>query len=231
MEIDSQYFSKNSFQTPSQKGMLSEISNIISQDYAPISPVDNKSSNTELALTRSELLEVSQNICLYYAPKFPANTQKLVLIPVDRQHIYACWNLGSDQDHLLAKSMMDKQLMLSIYPQQRTEQQKPQAVFEMAINNLQAQQKIRLPVSETAIHYFASIAEKGFSPLLESTEIKPFHKAEGLDDKENTRNFKARIDRKRDSVMTINKNSLNIRPISVKSHYASSHQAAKGLKQ
>ena len=63
------------------------------------------------------MFEISEEIRQDFAPKASNNTQELVLLPVDPDHLYAYWNLGDDKLNTTQKNDSGNQLTLRIYPE------------------------------------------------------------------------------------------------------------------
>jgi hypothetical protein len=128
--------------------------------------------DTKKKLTQKELLEVSDNISKYYAPKYLRLEVKLVVLPVDSQHLHVYWQLPEDkpQSVTVPPSSSDK-LMLRIHSvHTQTHETKP--IVEFAIGEQQTKQKIKLPVTNKGAVYSVSIGKiipkYGFVQLIKS---------------------------------------------------------------
>lgn len=145
-----------------------------------------------LKLSRQELLEVSQNISLYFAPRISSNINKLVLLPIDPQHLHAYWGLGDVQNEVSSLSKTSDDKVLRIYSQEvRGDVVKSKPVVDFKLQESQAKQVISLPVTNRRETYFAKIGElnstEGFVALINSNTTPCFRgKKElieaGLDD-------------------------------------------------
>lgn len=237
----------NKFQTPLSRIELFEISNEISKRFTPVKPVKMPELGNDIKLSNKELLEVSQNINLYYAPSISSSTKRLVLLPIDPQHLYAYWSLGDNQTNKISQTLIQGQLTLRIYSKSDGNQDavKVRPVIEIAIHEVQARQRIRLPAaaSNGAVVYSASIGEyvpeNGFVSLLESNNTHAFQGIEGDNDSRDKGDYSldsSNVEYKetRDSSInqagSINKATLYDKPLSVKSHYAGSNRSGRRKK-
>ena len=139
------------------------------------------------ALSRQELLEVSQNISLYFAPRISSNNKKLVLLSIDPQHLYAYWNFDDDesQNKTPSSSNTSDNKMLRIYSQEvRGDVVKSKPLVEFKIQGSQAKQLISLPIINRKETYFAKIGElnssKNFIPLIISNNTACFSRQKKL---------------------------------------------------
>lgn len=159
---------------------LLEVSVQISQRYSPVKPIEPPPNETHLSFSEQELQEVSKNISLYYSPKITLSTKKLVILPVDPQHLHVYWSLGDDQNQALTERLHEDKLTLRVFSKdkQNTQTVTSNTVFEMPVHNPQAKQRIRLPQIENAAVYSASIgtenADEHFEAILDSNHIHPF---------------------------------------------------------
>lgn len=126
-----------------------DISNDKSRDYAPVLFVELPNPGKSNQLSKKDLLEVSQNISLYYAPKISSGFKKIVVLPIDPEHIYVYWNLGDAQDIALSQHISNKELSLRIYSEsvEKKESVSLKPVIEFDINALQTGKKISLPTT------------------------------------------------------------------------------------
>jgi hypothetical protein len=130
-------------------------------------------------LSRQELLEVSQNISLYFAPRISSSIKKLVLLPIDPQHLYAYWSLGDVQNEALSLSKTCHDKVLRIYSQEvRGDVVKSKPVVDFKLQESQAKQVISLPVTNRRETYCAKIGEvnstEGFVTLINSNTTPCF---------------------------------------------------------
>jgi hypothetical protein len=176
--MDFQHSSENNLQArPSRKEMF-EISNEISNCFSSDVSVEKAKVESITKLSRAELLEVSQKISLYYAPKRISNSQKLVVLPIDPQHLYVYWNLGKNQAPSLSQKLANNELSLRVFLQ--SEGKRPW--YETAIHEFQAGKTIKLRTAEKATVYSASIGSSGldnnFVSLLKSNKTYAFQAKE-----------------------------------------------------
>lgn len=210
-----------------------EISCEISRKHVPVQPKKQINLGNSTELSSKKLLEVSQNISLYYAPKISSAFKKLVILPVDPEHFYVYWNMQEKHNFELSQSISKQQLVLRVYAQsiEIKEIKKLKPFAEFTINNLQSGQKISLPSDHQSTVFSAcigkSMSKNTFEPLLVSRHSDVFI---------------AKTDQN-EQIESINLSSLeNIetqKPESglfnsrrpVKSHYASTNNSAKGKKR
>lgn len=136
-------------------------------------------------LSRKDLLEVSQNISQYYAPKVSLSTQKLVLLPIDPNHVYAYWNLIENQPDTISPHLNNdgakSQWTLKVFSHHKNRQARltKKPVTEISINELQAGRKIQLPMANKETIYSAQIGreteEMYFTPLIRSNNTSPLY--------------------------------------------------------
>lgn len=138
----------------------------------------SSSKSVASKLSRQELLEVSQNISLYFAPRI-SNIRKLVLLPIDPEHLYAYWNLGDVQNEALSLSKTSNDKVLRIYSQDvRGDVVKSKPVVDFNVQKSQTKQVISLPLINRRETYFAKIGElnptEGFVALINSNTTPCF---------------------------------------------------------
>lgn len=129
----------------------------------------NSATDESLKLSRAELREVSQNISLYYAPKQPLSGRKLVLLPVDPEHIYLYWNLVDIESGESFQDMRDQELKLSIYSHSKDNQKTVKKIVETTIQNAQSSHQITLPFVQSSGFYSATLSQ--YLPEKESVEL------------------------------------------------------------
>ena len=141
---------------------LLEISQEISQEFAPNSNTRAPSPDNQVNLSADEMLAISEEIRLRFTPKASDNNKEVVLLPVDPGHLYAYWNLGDDKLNTLQHHDAGNQLTLRIYSESKgqTETTITRPWFEIAIDRTQAQQKISLPSPTHATAYSATIGKR-----------------------------------------------------------------------
>jgi hypothetical protein len=220
----------NNFQALLSRKELFEISGEISKRFAPVKPVKTTELLEKSKPTQQELLEISQNISRYYAPRISSNSQKLVVLSIDPQHLYVYWSLDENRDYTLSRSILNKEMVLRVYSQLKGKQPPTSAnpLVEIAINDFHSRQKIYIPAPETPTVYSASIGQTiagdGFVSLIDSNIT---HAVQGTE--EQNINIK-----KQDNVVDyknagfIDVGVLYERPGSVKSHFASTNNSGKG---
>lgn len=139
-----------------------EISQEISRKYSPMVSAKSFGLAKRIALTSKELFEISEEITRKYAPKLNSDTPKLLLLPIDPQHLYASWNLGDSKVTSVAMDDTHKQdIVLRIYPK-RDETITVNAVndwFDVAIKPEQTRQKVLIPKEYKASKYTAAIGK------------------------------------------------------------------------
>lgn len=157
-------FSNSSYDPPielSPKEML-EISQEINRDFAPDFSIKKPEPASQHKLSAKEMLEISEEIRQDFAPRASNNTQELVLLPVDPDHLYAYWNLGDGKPNTALKIDSRNKLTLRIYsePDKNAEIAITKSWFDVAIDRYRAQQSVFLParVHETA--YRATIGKR-----------------------------------------------------------------------
>ncbi len=129
-------------------------------------------SKKTLRLSRKELLEISQNISLYYAPKVSSNEKKLVLLSVDPEHLHVYWNLAEEHKRGFSTPTPNSDLTLQIYSEEnRRGLVKIKQVADYKVNRSLLKQTVSIPSSKTSKTYFATIAESNVEqkPNLEIT--------------------------------------------------------------
>ena len=164
----------NNVQTPLSRKELFEISDEISKGFTPVKSVKTTDLLDYSMLTRQELLEVSQNISRYYAPRISSNSQRLVVLSIDPQHLYVYWSLDEKQDFKLSRSILNKEMVLRVYSQLKGKRAHASAkpLVEIAIDDFHSRQKIFIPAPITPAVYSASIGQTtagdGFVSLIDS---------------------------------------------------------------
>ncbi len=217
--------SENAFQAaPSMQDMF-KISEEINKDFSPADFVKESKKDKDAKLSSQEMLEVSENISLYFSPGVTSNKQRLMLLPVDPQHLYAYWSMDGQSSNKVANRLLNDQVVLRVYASSEGDNGVEQTLaVEVTVHELQSQQRIRLPFSEQVIDYSASIgvltSEKGFDSLLKSnnTLLAPQKSViQSTSDKE--------------SKPLVADQTLYDTVATVKSHYASSNPSGQGNKK
>jgi len=151
-------------------------------------PINKPKQANDKSLSRKELLEVSQNISRYYAPKVSSSAQNLVLLTIDPNHLYAYWNLIENQPDTLSRHLSNDEWVLRVNVQHQVHpvNKKEKSVTEIKINKLHSKQEIKLPSVKKGMVYSASIGrvdEKNkFDPLIKSNTTQPLYGKEMLSD-------------------------------------------------
>ncbi|MDP2902531.1 MAG: DUF4912 domain-containing protein [Methylovulum sp.] len=117
-----------------------------------ISSTFYSSHHSGIQLSPQEIFEISQEISHKFAPCASTGSPELVLLPVDPYHLYAYWNLGGLKGAIKSKDEPDSLLVLRIYwrPDENTGISNTKIWFDVALDNLQSGQKVRLPIDGTA---------------------------------------------------------------------------------
>ena len=114
----------------------------------------------EYNLSSHEMLEISENISLDFAPKAANNSQKFVLLPVDPHHIHAYWNLSDYLPDNRKNSASKDQLTLRVYSEaDQKALTETSSWIDAPINSARSQQNIFLPNRTYDISYSASIGK------------------------------------------------------------------------
>jgi hypothetical protein len=133
-----------------------------SSEETKLSPEELKLPPEKIKLSPEEMLDISEEIRLNFAPKASDNTQELVLLPVDPDHLYAYWNLGDDKLNTRPKNDSGDQLTLRIYSEanKNTEVTKTKPWFDVAIDSTKAQQSVFLSMRDHETAYRATIGKR-----------------------------------------------------------------------
>jgi hypothetical protein len=139
-----------------------EISQEINREFAPGFSTPIPSPAHQHKLSPKEMLEISEEISLDFAPRASNNTQELVLLPVDPDHLYVYWNLDDDKLNSTHKNDAENQLTLRIYsePDKNTDTLKTKSYFDVAIDGAQAQQQVSIPMRAHETTYCATIGKR-----------------------------------------------------------------------
>lgn len=138
-----------------------------------------------LVLSKQELLEVSQNISLYYAPRVSIDANKLVLLSIDPEHLYAYWRLSDNDRPACVPSSAENEMLLRVYSQEKTEAKvKSKLVADFVVKGSQSKQVITLPAPKKTEIYFARLGKlnpiQEFIPLIKSNDTSGFKTKEVL---------------------------------------------------
>lgn len=143
----------------SSKDIL-ETSLEINEAFAPILALETTDLTDLSNLSPEEILEISENISLDFAPKVSNNSQKFVLLAVDPDHIHAYWNLADSLRDDRKNSALRDQLTLRVYSEpDKKDRAKIPSWIDVPINSSRSQQNIFLPNRTYDISYSASIGK------------------------------------------------------------------------
>jgi len=139
-----------------------EISQEINREFTPGFCIKKPEPIPQHKLSRKEMFEISEDIRLNFAPRASNNTQELVLLPVDPDHLYAYWNLGDDKLNTTPKKDSENQLTLRIYSEanKNTDTLKTKPWFDVAIDSTQAQQSVFISMRAHETAYRATIGKR-----------------------------------------------------------------------
>ena len=139
-----------------------QISQEINLAFTPIFSVEIATPACQYQLSSKEMLQISDTISQDFAPSESNNTQKLVLLPVDPDHLYAYWNLGDDPSGRTQKTNPGHQLTLRIYsePDNLVDTLKKKPYFDVAVDGAQAQKNIVLPWHTHQTVYSATLVNR-----------------------------------------------------------------------
>jgi len=139
-----------------------EISQEINQEFAPNFSLKKPEPAAQYTLSPKEMLDISEEIRLDFAPKASNNTQELVLLPVDPDHLYAYWNVADCQPITTPEIDSGNQLTLRVYSEANKNRAitKAKSWFDVALDSVQAQQKVFLPIRADETTYSATIGSR-----------------------------------------------------------------------
>ncbi|MEI6068006.1 MAG: DUF4912 domain-containing protein [Methylococcaceae bacterium] len=139
-----------------------EISQEINRAFTPIFPIEIAAPACQHPLSSKEMLQISEEISLDFAPRASNNTQKLVLLAVDPDHLHAYWNLGEDPSGSTQKTDPGHQLTLRIYsePDNLADTLKKKPYFDVAVDGAQAKKNITLPQHTHQTTYSATLGNR-----------------------------------------------------------------------
>jgi hypothetical protein len=141
-----------------------DIAQEISTKYSPIPPVRSFGFTKRILLTSKQLLEISEEISRKYKPKLNLDKPKLVLLPIDPDHLYASWSLGDSKSTSILKKeeTQEQNIVLRIYPTQDydTDADLTKDWLEVAITPGQTRQKVTLPSVNKSCSFIAAIGKR-----------------------------------------------------------------------
>ncbi|KAF3982156.1 MAG: DUF4912 domain-containing protein [Methylococcales symbiont of Hymedesmia sp. n. MRB-2018] len=217
--LNNSYLSESVCERQPNRKELFKISQKISKNYSPNRPLVKLDNNVSMSLTQAQLLEVSQNINLYYTPRVLSNNSTLALLPIDLEHFYVYWNLADY--HQYSHGHQNDDLKLRVYSQ--CKKTKPKLVYESTVSSMQRQQRINFQKSEKGAIYTASLGKSldanNFLALLNSNEIYSFYETQKQTKSKN------KLPKK---VVLSKIDTEQNKPQAVKSRYLSSNRSSKG---
>ncbi len=202
---------------------MSKISDIISRNFSPTQPVKVSESHTQVAISMQQLLEVSNNISLYYAPKPSSIKQNITLLSISPEQLYIYWNLGGNNAHLLHSSMHHDNLILRIDAQDNFKG-RSKVIFEMPIYAIQHQKKVTIPLFHNNVIYSAKIGSSSiknkFAPIVISNKLAVL--------KDNATTIFSSAKHTPSSTLTTTEPRPT--PINMQAHYFNSNHSGQGKK-
>ena len=164
-----------------------EISNEISTKFSPIIPGKKWGSAKKIALTPKQLLDISEEITRKYTPKLNTELPKLVLLPIDPDHLYVSWNLGKTvASPKLSDNRQNQNIVLRIYPKTEGNADADSTMdwFDVAIKLTQSRQTIALSTANKTNTYTAAIGKlDGNNTLIVLANSQIIHKPEDFNSK------------------------------------------------
>jgi len=222
----SKYYSDNNIHPYISKQEMFAISIIISRGFSPVAPIKVAEPAFEPSLSTRNLLAVSQNISLYYAPKPDPSLTDITILSISPRQLYIYWNLGEKNSHFLLPSIHSDQLHLRVYAQD-TSQGNSTTIFESPIYDIQHKKKITIPVANNNVVYSAYIGncaiKNKFNSLAKSNELYIL-KNNSMPGFSSDEYNKSNVDEFIEPIKTTSTS------ISSQSHYASSNHSGQGIK-
>ncbi|MGZ8227455.1 MAG: DUF4912 domain-containing protein [Methylococcaceae bacterium] len=157
-----------------------EISEEIIQDYAPALASQMPGADSGIKLSSREILAISEEVGLGFVPEAADAVSQIVLLPVDRDHLHAYWNIGQEQLEAAPQDHSESQLTLRVYsePDNSGDISKTVSWFDVAIDSAQTRQTVSLPVRSDQQAYSASIGnqniDSSFAALASSNAVTVF---------------------------------------------------------
>jgi hypothetical protein len=177
--LNNKNLAKNYLQRHISNKELLQISKKISQEFAPKKPLTSADNSISMPVPQQQLLDVSLNISLYYAPRILSNSNTLALLPIDSEHFYVYWNLADYHQFNHTALKHNEDLKLRVFSQCKGN--KPQLVFDTTVSSQQTQQRIGFQKIEKGAIYTASLgrllSEHNFIALINSNEIYSFYES------------------------------------------------------
>lgn len=154
-----------------------EICKDIDQNFAPKISVAPPVSPSKFE--SNELLAISEEISRNFSPTLtPEDQPKLVILPVDPEHLYAYWNIPEHQIEQMDIKIPDHgSLTLRIFNKAQPvhTETRPNDWFDIHITQLSMHQKVRLPPRMAIGNFSATLGksdiENTFAELVHSNHI------------------------------------------------------------
>lgn len=238
--LTNNYPPNNSLPTLFSAKELVAISKNINNAFAPVKPIAIVKNEKDSPLSRQQLLEVNQNISLYYPPRILSNTHKLALLSIDPVHFYVYWNLANHHQYRDDHDYQDNDLKLRVFSQCKNKHsnKKAKLVFETTVCAMQSKRKITLHETKQGAVYSASIGrdlpENGFVAFVNSNQLYHFYQADKSNDGiDNTHDFLSlEEDFAKDSIcVTSGNTSFKHKNLVIKTHYAGANCSGQGKKK
>jgi hypothetical protein len=188
-----------------------EISKEISTKYSPVIPVKTQGSAKKIALTPKQLLDISEEITRKYTPKLNVEHPKLVLLPIDPDHLYVSWNLGkTNASSEIMGNGQNQNMVLRIYPktEKNADADSTMDCFDVAIKMNQSRQTIALSSANKTNTYSAVIGKLDLNNTLTVLAISQvIHRPEDKNTK-NSSNQNTKLTSSRIQTSSIQQNLL-----------------------
>jgi hypothetical protein len=162
---------------------LLDISRWINREFAPRFNSPMVKHSQPLGLAAQELLSISSEISREYSPLSREAAANLVLLPIDKQHVYAYWRLHADKTGMQSTLKPAEDLTLRIFtptavPAAAVESTAPPLPdwYDFRIHAGKSCQAVALPEAaafSSAVSAAIGVArsEQEFLPLLLSNQI------------------------------------------------------------
>lgn len=143
---------------------------------SPVQTSSQEWSRFGSELLPKELYEIGQEISRRFPLKDESAKPELFLLPVDPYHLYAYWNFGQSKGQARPQESAENDLILRIYwlPDDNNETVGSNVWFDVPIHELNARQKVRLPLDDAA--YSAALGKlkpnQGFEVYAYSNRIR-----------------------------------------------------------
>jgi hypothetical protein len=159
--------------TPSPQELL-DVSQAINRQFAPVFNSKMAPATATVKLAAKELLEISAEISREYKPVAATQTAKLVLLPVDPEHVHVYWQ-GFNHTAAIPENTVAVQPILRLYVAPTPAHDTTVSWHDVAILDEQSQQTIALPKSAPNTVYSAAIGETcpdgSFVALVQSNSV------------------------------------------------------------